>query len=253
VIATALLLVLLGPAQTLAGKYIQHSEEYLKLYGPVPAEHVRVRVEPGGGETVNSICARIERGDHSAKTYEMLGEALAERGDNGLAHRAFRKAHAQAEEMDRGFKQQMLQRMFDVGTISKEQIQREEKQAAEWVRFLQEYERKQIAAGRDPNDLEPFYAMYGRPEDDMYRTMWRRRASFLIGAAGVLVGLALLLCSRRIVRLFGGVGIIVALSCALGPGLLGQVGLFYWGAAFSAAGGLTVLLWGKKSDEPKVA
>jgi hypothetical protein len=27
------------------------------------------------------------------------------------------------------------------------------------VHFLQEFERKQIAAGRDPNDLEPFYAM----------------------------------------------------------------------------------------------
>ena len=251
-IAAALLLVLLGPAQTLAGKYIQHSEEYLKLYGPVPAEHVRVRVE-GGGETVGSICARIEFGDHSAKTYEMLGETLAKNGDNGLAHRAFRKAHAQAEEMDRGFKQQMLQRMFDTGPVSKDLIEREEKEAREWVRALQEHERKQIAAGRDPNDLETFYAMYGRPEDDMYRAMWRRRTSFLIGAAGVLVGLALLLFSRRLMRLFGGVGLIAALGCALGPGMLGQVGLFYWGAAFSFAGGLAVLLWGKRSDEPEVA
>ena len=141
-IAAALLLVLLGPAQTLSGKYIQHSEEYLKLVKP------RYGVLPPRGSTnsVEVLCAYIERGDHSAKAYAMLGEALAERGDNGLAHRAFRKAHAQAEEMDRGFKQQMLQRMFDVGTISKEQIQREETQAAEWVHFLQEYERKQIAA-----------------------------------------------------------------------------------------------------------
>ena len=251
-IAAAVLLVLLGPAQTLSGKYIQHSEEYLKLH-PFPAGAEQDRLTINGVETMDSLYWRIEHGAHDARTYELLGEALAERGDNGLAHRAFRKAHAQAEEMDRGFKQQMLQRMFDTGPVSKELIEREEKQAREWVRALQEYERKQIAAGRDPNDLETFYAMYGRPEDDMYRTMWRRRASFLIGAAGVLVGLALLLCSRRIVRLFGGVGIIVALSCALGPGLLGQVGLFYWGAAFSAAGGLAVLLWGKKPDEPEVA
>lgn len=245
-IAAAALLVLLGPAQTLSGKYIQHSEEYIKLlrptYGLLPPLDA--------GTSVEGLCAHIERGDHRARLYRGLGEGLAARGDKGLAHRAFRKAHLLAEEMDRGFKQQMLQRKFDMGPVSEEQIEREEKEAREWVHFLQEYERTQIAAARDPNDLEGFYAMYGRPEDDMYRTMWRRRTSFLIGAAGVLVGLALLLFSRRIVRLFGGIGIVVAIGCALGPGALGQVGLFYWGAAFSCAGGIAVLLWGKRSDEP---
>ena len=154
--------------------------------------------------------------------------------------------------MDRGFKQQMLQRMHDVGTVSKGLIEREEKEAREWVHFLQEYERKQIAAGRDPGDLEEFYAMYGRPEDDMYRTMWRRRTSFLIGAAGVFVGLALLLFSRRIVRIFGGVGIVIALTCLLGPRVLDQVGLFYWGAAASGAGGIAVLVRGRKSRDAQV-
>ena len=248
-IAAAALLVLLGPAQTLSGKYIQHSEEYVKLLRPTDG-HLKTL---GAASSVETLCAHIERGDHRARLYRALGEGLAARGDKGLAHRAFRKAHLLAEEMDRAFKQQMLQRKFDTGPVSEEQIEREEKEAREWLHSLQEYERKQIAAERDPNDLEEFYAMYGRPEDDMYRTMWRRRTSFLIGAAGVLVGLALLLFSRRIVRMFGGVGVVVAIGCALGPGALGQVGLFYWGAALSFAGGVAVLVCGKRSDEPEVA
>ncbi|MGQ0613637.1 MAG: hypothetical protein ACT4PV_07875 [Planctomycetaceae bacterium] len=231
------ILLLLGPAQTLSGKYIQHGEEYLAAR-PRPA---LVAPAPLPG-TVQELCALVEGGAGSPAVFEALGEALLARGEGGLAFRAFDKA----SRLDHPDKARLERRKDACGArIAPRIIEAEEAEARLWVEALQRFEREQLAAGRDPDDLAAFHARHGRPEEDMFAVRRGIRWSFVGGAAGFLAGLAFLAASRRLPRLAALLPAGIAAACLLGPRLLGQTGILPWGSGMAAAGAVAVLLLGR--------
>ena len=171
------LLLLLGPAQTLSGKYVQHDEEYLRLYpvatpplpDPLPAR-------------VDDLCALIEAGRPTPRLLAALGEALLARGDKELAYRAFRRAHRMKHPQPR----RMVARMDACPRVPERVIAAEEFEAKVWVDALRSFERARIAAGEDPRDLTAFHEQYGRPGDDLNAIIRRRRLTFLVGLAAVV-------------------------------------------------------------------
>lgn len=191
-----LVLLLLGPRETLAGKFPGHAPEYLERY-PAPV----VPLPDPLPADVDALCRLVEAGHGTAGVFEALGDALLARGDGALAYRAFRKAHALAAP-DAGTR---LQRKRDRCPFVEEAvIEDEEEQARAWVALLREYELARIRQGEDPRDLGPFHAIYGRAEDDLReiaqkrRTMWALAvAAGLLGAAVVLGGVLLMGRRRR--------------------------------------------------------
>ena len=182
-IAIALLLSL-GPAQTLSGKYMRHDPEYLRLYpastpplpDPLPAR-------------VADLCALIEAGHATPRLLAALGEALFARGDLGLAYRALRRAL----RMKHGEPQRIIARMNACPRVPEKVIAAEEFEARVWVDALQSFERARIAAGEDPRERAGFFEQYGRPGDDLNAIIRRRRLKFLAGLAAVVLVVALLL------------------------------------------------------------
>ena len=68
--ATLLCLVLMGPGETIAEKYIQHSEEYLEVRGR-PRE-----IRPARMSKVEDFCRALERNGPSWELMSRLGVAL---------------------------------------------------------------------------------------------------------------------------------------------------------------------------------
>lgn len=236
----AVFLLLLGPGETIAGKFVQHSPEYLERYparaailpAPLPSE-------------VDSLCRLIESGHaDDPELFAALGEALFRAGRKELAYRAFHRAH-RLRGKDAAWGRRMQARKDACPRVPDRVIREEEKQAAFWVARLQDFERERLARGEDPNDLTLFYERYGRPEADLPAHARGRRLSWIGGVVGFLIGVAFLVASRRVPRRFAALPLVVALLCFVAPPLVGQPGLFYWGAAFALAGGVAALAFGK--------
>ncbi len=232
------ILLLLGPAQTLSGKYVRHSAEYLAVR-PKPPPSLPTPL-PG---TVEELCALVEGGAATPVVYEALGEALLARGERGLAFRAFDKA----SRLGHPDKPRLEQRKDACGVrIPPREIEAEEAEARLWVEALQRHEREQLAAGRDPDDLAAFFARHGRPEEEMFALHRAIRWSFVGGAVGFLSGLAFCAASRRLPRAAALLPAALAAACLLAPRLLGQTGILPWGAGMAGAGAVAVLLLGRK-------
>ena len=186
-----LALLLLGPRETLAGKFPGHAPEYLERYpaAPVPLP------DPLPGE-VDALCRLVEAGHATPEVYAALGDALFAKGEKGLAYRAFHAAQAKGDA-------RMQERKDRCGYVDPRVIEEEERRARVWVSWLQEYERERIRRGEDPRDLGPFHERYGRAEDDLEEIAQARRmrwvgamAAGILGAAAIL-GLVLFLRRRR--------------------------------------------------------
>jgi hypothetical protein len=182
-----LVLLLLGPAETLAGKFPGHAPEYLDLH---PAEPVPLP-DPLPGD-VDGLCRLVEAGHALPEVYAALGDALLARGDDGLAYRAFHRAQA-LRPGDPAWTARMQERKDRSAYVSNEVIEEEERQARYWVERLQEYERARIREGADPRDLGPFHERYGRPEDDLEAIARQLRARWALVAGAVLLGVAVVL------------------------------------------------------------
>lgn len=183
-------LVLLGPAETVSGKYYKHSAEFSKLY-PAPP----VALPEPLPDDVDSLCRLIEAGHATPRLYAALGEALFARGDKRLAYRAFDKAHRIVEGMDAAQRsgqpdaRGLVARKDACPHVDARVIRAEEREAKIWVDALQSFERARIRKGKDPRDLAEFHERYGRPEDSLAAIVRARRMKFLLGAAAVMLGL----------------------------------------------------------------
>lgn len=179
------LLLLPGPRETLAGKFPVHSAEYLERHpaAPVPLPDPL----PSG---VDALCGLVEAGHGTAAVYEALGDALLAKGDLALAYRAFRKAHALA---DASAKPRLVAKKDRCEFVPERVIEAEERRAAVWVSWLQEYERERIARGEDPRDLAIFHERYGRADEDLAELAQARRVSWAVAMAAGLLGAAAIL------------------------------------------------------------
>ena len=233
--------LLLGPGETIAGKYARHSAEYLELH-PAP---VAALPSPLPSD-VDSLCRLIEAGrPEDPELFAALGEALFRADRKQLAYRAFHRAH-RLRPKDATWGRRMQAREDACPRVPTAVIREEERQAAFWVAKLQAHERERIAQGNDPKDLTVFHERYGRPDADLSAHARARRYSWVGGVVGILIGIAFGAASRRVARRTVVLPLAVAALCLAGPSLVGQVGLFYWGAACATAGALAVLAFGKR-------
>lgn len=181
------LLLLLGPAQTIAGKYIQHSEPYLRLR-PAVAAPLPEKLP----DEVDALCRLIEAGHATGPVFSALGDALFAQDEKRLAYRAYRKAlklgHPRSPRMD------------ECPVVPESTIANEEKEARVWVDALQSFETMRIHRNEDPDDLTEFYERYGRPEDDLNRIIRDRRIEFARGVALIVLAVAVLLIAVRKIR-----------------------------------------------------
>ncbi len=238
---TALLcLVLFGPGETIAGKYIQHSEEYREARGG--STGIRLARMP----RVEDFCRAIERNGPSWELMSRLGVALLAKGETGRAFRAFERAR-ELGHPDSTWVEAQKDRCKRVPQTT---IADERKEARLWVEALQNYERAQLRQGRDPDDLEEFYARYGKPEENMYAVMRARRLSFVGGVIGVLLALGLIAASRALPRKAALVPFVIAGVLALAPSWLGQAGILLWGAGFLLASAVAVAAFPKRTGSP---
>jgi hypothetical protein len=183
-----LALLLLGPRETLAGKFPGHAPEYLERYpaatvplpDPLPAD-------------VDALCRLVEAGHGTAAVHAALGEALLARGEKGLAYRAFHEAQRQGAPG-------MQERKERCGYVDPLVIGEEKRVARVWVAALMEYERDRIRRGEDPRDLGPFHERYGRAEDDLGAIAQARRKSWAVAVAAGLLGAAAVLGAVLFVR-----------------------------------------------------
>jgi len=228
-VLVALLLFFGGPAQVIAGKYVQHCDEFLRIH-PQPAIVVP-KVLP---KEVAALTQLIEGGHATAAVFEALGDALSAQGDSALAFRAYDRA--QLLDPQRSV---AIQRKKDgCEPVSQNVIERERREARIWVDALQSYERARIENGEDPRDLEVFYQRYGRPEDDLGKIVQGRQLAFWVGALGLTLGAAFLIGSRRLRRRSAALPLALAALCLVGA-LRGAVMLPYVMAA--AALGLSAV------------
>ncbi|MHC4816470.1 MAG: hypothetical protein ACYTF8_00220 [Planctomycetota bacterium] len=233
--------LLLGPGETISGKYVQHSAEYLERH-PAPVAALPSPLPSG----VDSLCRLIEAGRHEdPELFAALGEALFLGDRKDLAYRAFHRAH-RLRPKDAAWGRRMQARKDACPRVPTAVIREEERQAAFWVAKLQAHERECLARGQDPNDLTMFHERYGRPDADLSAHARARRYSWVGGVVGILIGIAFGAASRRVARRAAVLPLAVAALCLFGPPLAGQAGLFFWGAACATAGALAVLAFGKR-------
>ncbi|MHC4957133.1 MAG: hypothetical protein ACYTGN_02075 [Planctomycetota bacterium] len=231
-----LALLLLAPAQTIAGKYVQHSEEYLRAY---PAKPVPLPRELPAD--VEALCALIEAGHATPQLFAALGDALVASGDKRLAYRAYDKAHRLKHPDPRT----IAIKKDDCPRVSDDVIRAEESEARIWVDALQSYERDRLRRGLDPRDLEEFHERYGRPEDDLAALIRARRLVFVTGMAGVLLGVGFGLAARGMKKRFAAVPLVAAAGCLVALLAVGTAGPVVWGAGFALAGAAAVAKFGK--------
>ncbi|MHC4930778.1 MAG: hypothetical protein ACYTGV_01120 [Planctomycetota bacterium] len=229
-------LLLLGPAETIAGKYPQHSPEFLERY-PIRA----IALPDPLPRDAEALCRLIESGHATPRLFAALGEALLARGQSELAYRAFDRAHRGGHPDPA----HVARRKDACARIPDSVIRAEEVEAERWVEALQAFERSRIRRGEDPRDRTEFYSRFGRPEDDLYTIVRAHRLSWAAGVAGFLIGLGFAVASRMLRKRAAVVPLVAAALCLTGPPLVGMTGLFFWGAGFSAAGGAMVLALGR--------
>ena len=214
--ATLLVLLLAGPAQTISGKYVPRDPV------PLPA------VLPGD---VPALCALIEAGHGTSPLFAALGDALFATGDKALSYRAYDKAqrlgHPEAARLAR--------RKDDCPHVSAGRIRAEEREAEIWTDALASFTR----SGR--TDMDAFHEQYGRAEDDLNAVVRARRVGFVGALAGVIFGLGFGLLAKRMRRRAAVAPLLVAGLCAVGP-----PGLIYWGAGAALLGAAAVATLGKR-------
>ncbi len=176
-----LVLLLLGPRETLAGKFPGHAPEYLERYPAAPAP----LPDPLPGD-VDALCRLVEAGHGTSGLYAALGDALFARGEKELAYRAYHDAQAKGDA-------RMQEKKDRCGYVDPLVIEEEKRRARVWVLWLQEYERDRIRRGEDPRDLGPFHERYGRAEDDLEAIAQARRKAWAVAMAAGLLGTAALL------------------------------------------------------------
>jgi len=206
-VLVVLLLLFGGPAQVVAGKFIQHSEEFLRLH-PQPA----IPVPNPLPKNVAALAQLVERGHATAAIFEALGDALSADGDSALAYRAYDRAQilGAADGV-------AIQRKKDLcEPVSPHVMERERREATVWVDALQSYERARIEQGEDPRDLDDFYARYGRPEDDLATLIRARQIAFWSAALGLGLGAAFVIGSSRLRRRLSAIPLAFAVLCLLG-------------------------------------
>lgn len=231
-----LLCLVAGPREAISGKFPRHSEEYEKAFPRPPAPPPDPLPESSA-----ALAALIEGGCGEPRLLAALGEALFREGDRALAYRAFDRAHRMKFDEAR-----MVEWKARCPAVSPKTIEAEEAEARRWVAAFMNFERSRIAEGGDPDDLEEFYELYGRPERSLSAHIRIRRLSFAAGVAGVILGLAFAIASKGVGRRAALAPLLAALALALAPGVLGQTGLFHWGALAAAFGGLAVLVRGRR-------
>jgi len=227
-----------GPAQTISGKYVQHSDEYIAKYGTEPP-FVPSSENPG----IDELCALIEIGSGYPGMMAKLGETLLENGEGELAFRAFHRARELGVKRTAWIENKKDQ----CPRVSMDVIRAERTEADEWVKQLQNFERKQIAAGEDPDDLAEFYLLYGRAEQSMAAVMHNRRVSFLGGVIGILIGLGFGAASRALPRKIMVAPLLVGIALAFAPIVLGQPGILRWGSGAALAGAALVWMFGRRA------
>ena len=84
--------LLLGPRETLAGKFPGHAPEYLERYPEAP-----VPLPDPLPTDVDALCRLVEVGHATAEVYAALGDALFAKGEKALAYRAFHAAQAKGD------------------------------------------------------------------------------------------------------------------------------------------------------------
>lgn len=186
------MLLLLGPRETLSGKFPGHAPEYLERYPAAP-----VTLPDPLPKGVDDLCRLVEAGHGTPEVYAALGDALLARGDKALAYRAFHLAQARGDVETR---REMQERKDRCGYVAPAVIEEEKRLARVWVAALQEYERDRIRRGEDPRDLGPFYERYGRAEEDVAAVAQARRTTWGFAAGGVLLGIAALLGGALLIR-----------------------------------------------------
>ncbi len=226
-----------GPAQAISGKYAQHSDEYKAKYG-VPPPFV-----PSEDPSIEELCALIEGGHGYPGMMAKLAEKLLEDGQGELAFRAFGRAR------ELGFKHTawIESKKDECPRVPLEVVRAERKDADKWVKQLQNFERKQLAAGEDPDDLTEFYLLYGRAEQSMSAVMRNRRVSFLGGVAGILIGIGFAAVSRALPRKLVLAPLLVGIALVFAPMVVGQPGLLRWGAGAALAGAALVWMFGRRA------
>ena len=237
-ITSALILVLLltGPAETVSGKYIRHSDEILRRWR---VEHPELTPKM---DSVPSICNWIEHGNDEQGYFAALGEALLARGDGELAYRAFHKAQRIClASGDREAAGQLQTRKDACPRVPDRMIEAEEREAMIWVDALQSYERARIARGEDPTDRTAFFERSGRPEEDLNAIVRSHRIAFIGTAVGLLVGLVAVIAARRLRRRAALLPLLVAAALLYGKLTLVRPGPLGWGALFALIGAVAVL------------
>jgi hypothetical protein len=237
-VAVVLLLLFGAPEQIVAGKYVQHSEEYLRLY-PQPVTAVP-EVLP---KDAASLARLIEAGHATAALFEALGDALSAQGDSALAYRAYDRAQLLDPAAGVG-----LQRKKDrCEPVSAQVIDRERREAAIWVDALQSYERARIADGEDARALDDFYARYGRPEDDLATIVLGRQTAFWAGALGTGLALAFMIGAGRLRRRAAALPLAFAALALVGALRGGATQPYYLAAGALIVGAALVALRGRRA------
>ena len=226
-VALLLTVLLLGPAETIAGKYARASAPAAPLPAPLP-------------DSSEALCGLIESGHATADLFAALGEALLREGDGVRAYRVFHRA-CRLRPDDTAWGRAMVQRKDACGTrVPDATIRAEEREAEVWAKALQDWR------AEGGGDLETFYERYGRPEDNIYKVVRARQFSWAGGVAGILIGAGFVLASRLVARRAALLPLAVGVACLLGPSVVGQRGLFVLGGVFAFAGAAAVLLLGRK-------
>jgi len=159
-----------------------------------------------------AIARLIEQVGPTLALYVALGDALYAEGDTALAYRAYDRAH----RMDPPNPVLIQQKKDRCEPVAESLIRAEEHEAKLWVDALQSYERARLQAGEDPHDLEPFYARYGRPEEDLGQIVRATKLAFWAGALSLLLGLALLIGSGRLRRRVAVLPLALSALCLVG-------------------------------------
>jgi len=184
-VLVAVFVLLLGPGETISGRYVQHSAEYLERH-PAPVAALPSPLPSG----VDGLCRLIEAGRHGdPELFAALGEALFLADRKELAYRAFHRAH-RLRPKDAAWGRRMQARKNACPRVPTAVIREEERQAAFRVAKLQGYERECLARGKDPDDLALFFERYGRPDADLGAHARARRYPWVEGVVGILIGIA---------------------------------------------------------------
>ena len=232
------LILFFGPAQTISGKYIQHAPEFMQAY-PAPAIGMPEKLLRESA----ALARLIEQVGPTLALYVALGDALYTEGDTRLAFRAYDRAH----RMDPPNPVLLQQKKDRCEPVAESLIRAEEHEAKLWVDALQSYERARLQAGEDPRDLEPFYARYGRPEEDLGKIVRGTKLAFWAGALSLLLGIALLIGSGRLRRRVAALPLALSALCLAGALMARIAPPYLFASCVLAVAAIAVAVRGRRS------